>query len=107
MAAGAGVAPKFQAGCVLNFGEEWKIRFRECVERLIKGLDPAKHTGLHILLDSQTTGLQTAWLPVSEVLPGGTSKESPIFPSLLSEGIVDLLEDFDPDITEIKKMEWI
>ncbi len=103
----ASVAPKFQAGCALNFGEEWKIRLRERVDRLIKGLDPAKHTGLHILLDSQTTGLQTAWLPVSEVLPEGASKDSPTFPSLLLQGVVDLLDEFDPEITEIKTMKWV
>lgn len=77
------------------------------MDRLIKGLDPAKHTGLHILLDSQTTGLQTAWLPGSEVLPEGARKDSPAVLSLLLEGIVDLLEGFDPNATEIKKMEWI
>lgn len=77
------------------------------MDRLIRGLDPAKHIGLHIWLDNQMTGLQTAWLPVSEALPEGASKDSPALPSLLLQRLVDLLEDFDPETTEIKAMEWI
>ncbi len=91
----------------MNFGEEWKIRLQARVDRLIKELDRSKHTGLHILLDNKMTGLQTAWLPIAEILPRGASKDSPAFQSLLLQGIVDLLDEFDPDTTEIKKMEWI
>jgi hypothetical protein len=51
--------------------------------------------------------LQTAWLPLTEVLPEGESKDSPTFASLLLQGLVDILKEFDPDATEIKKIEWI
>ena len=90
----------------MQFRETWKERLRPYLDGLIRSLDLTRDTGLYILVDDKKTGLQTAWLPVSEVVREDKNKQSIAFRSSLLRSITDLLESFDPKTTRIINVEW-
>lgn len=90
----------------MQFAERWKERLEPYLDGLTRLLDPAEHAGLYILVEDQESGLQTAWLPVSEILREGGNNQGIAFRTSLLRSITDLLESFDARTTRIINVEW-